>query len=337
VKLTANDLMLVTGATGLVGSHVVERARAQQIPVRALVRSTTNARMLKECGAETVPGDMTDSDSLRAAVAGVTVIVHCAAKVGDWGPVEEYRAANVHGLACLLQAAEQTGSLRRFIHISSLGVYEARDHHGTDESEQPNTAGIDGYTLTKVEAEQLVLKHAAERNLPATVLRPGFIYGPRDRTILPRLIERLKGRKFRFLGRGDQLMNNTYVGNLVDAVFAAIDCDQSIGQVYNIHDGRLVTKREFIGAIATQAGCEVPTRAVPLPIARGLAAVLERIWKLRGKTEAPVLSSARIKFLGLNLDFSIAKARRELGYQPRVDFADAMRDTIAWFRAQGLV
>jgi nucleoside-diphosphate-sugar epimerase len=76
---------------------------------------------------------------------------------------------------------------------------------------------------------------------------------------------------------------------------------------------------------------------VLLPVARVLAKILERIWKLRGKTEAPVLSSARIKFLGLNLDFSIEKAKRELGYQPRVDFADAMRETVAWFREQGML
>lgn len=337
MKFSANDLMLVTGATGLVGSHVVERARTEGIPVRALVRSAANTHLLDEWGVEKTTGDMTDPESLRKAAAGVTGIVHCAAKVGDWGPVEEYREANVRGLETLLDAAEKTGTLRRFIHISSLGVYEARDHHGTDESEPPNTKGIDGYTLTKVEAEQLVLAQIQEKKLPATVLRPGFIYGPRDRTILPRILKRLKDRKFRYLGRGDQLMNNTFVRNLVDAVFLAIEDDRSMGQVYNIRDGRLVSKREFIGTIATLAGYEVPDKELVLPIARLIANVLEKVWTLRGKTEAPVLSNARIKFLGLNLDFSIDKVKRELGYQPKTDFADAMRETIDWFRAENMI
>jgi nucleoside-diphosphate-sugar epimerase len=223
------------------------------------------------------------------------------------------------------------------IHISSLGVYEARDHHGTDESEPPSTDGIDGYTRTKFEAEELVLRHIRENKLPATVLRPGFIYGPRDRTVLPRLIERIRSRAFAFLGSGEQLMNNTYVGNLVDAVFLALQRDETIGGVYNITDGRLVSKKEFIGTVAQLAGYEVPTKKVPLGVARVIPRVLEKTWRMLGKQEAPVLSSARIKFLGLNLDFCIDKAKRELGYNPQVAFPDGMKQTIDWFKAQRMI
>ncbi|HUG93005.1 MAG TPA: NAD-dependent epimerase/dehydratase family protein [Planctomycetaceae bacterium] len=331
-----NDLLLVTGATGLVGSHVAEEARRRGVRTRALVRSGADAELLRSWGVELAPGDMTDAASLNAAASGATVIVHCAAKVGDWGPVEAYREINVRGLEKLLDAAEAAGTLRRFVHISSLGVYEARDHHGTDETEPPAARGIDGYTLTKVEAEQLVLKHAAEQGLPAVVLRPGFIYGPRDRTVLPRLLERLRRGQVKFLGSGEQLMNNTYVGNLVQAVFQAIERDEAAGQVYNITDGRLVSKREFITTIAGLAGYPPPTSAVPLGLARVLARGMEGLWKLLGKQEAPLLSNARIKFLGLNLDFAIGKARRELAYDPQVDFTEAMAQTVQWFREQGL-
>ena len=335
MKITDDDLLLVTGATGLVGSHVVERARDRGIRTRALVRAGSDIDLLNQWEVETTAGDMTDQSSLERAVADVSLIVHCAAKVGDWGPVEDYRDANVQGVENLLLAAEAAGALKRFIHISSLGVYEARDHYGTDESEPPNTVGIDGYTLTKVEAENVVRKHIAEHNLPATVLRPGFLYGPRDRTVLPRLLERLKSQAFAYLGSGEQLMNNTYVGNLVDAVFAAIECDAAIGETYNIADGRLVSKREFISTVAKLADYAVPTKTVPLPVARFLAKAMEGTWKLLGKTEAPLLSNARIKFLGLNLDFCIDKARRELEYQPQVDFGDGMKQTMDWFRAKG--
>jgi nucleoside-diphosphate-sugar epimerase len=331
------DSLLVTGATGLVGSHVAEEARRRGIPTRALVRRDADSELLRSWGVEIATGDMTDAESLREAARGAAVIVHCAAKVGDWGPVDGYRNVNVHGLENLLRAAETGGGLRRFVHISSLGVYEARDHYGTDEAELPSTRGIDGYTLTKVEAEQLVLKHVAERRLPAVVLRPGFIYGPRDRTVLPRLLERLRRRQVKFLGSGEQLMNNTFVGNLVQAVFKAIECDEAAGEVYNITDGRLVSKREFITTIAELAGYPAPTGKVPLGVARVLARGMEGVWKLLGRKEAPLLSNARIKFLGLNLDFAIGKARRELGYAPQVDFQDAMRQTIDWFRDQGVV
>lgn len=322
------DLMLVTGATGLVGSHVVEEARRRGWRVRVLVRRSSDVRLLDSWGVEKALGEMGEPDSFPAAVAGVTHIVHCAAKVGDWGPVEGYRDVNVRGLAALLKNAEASGTLRRFIHISTLGVYPARDHHGTDESEPVSASGIDGYTLTKVEAEQLVMKHAAEHGLRATVLRPGFIYGPRDRNVLPRLVDRVKAGVFRYLGSGEKLMNNTYVGNLVDAVFLAIEHDASVGRIYNITDGKLVTKKEFVGTIARLAGLPEPTRHVPLPVAKAIASAMEATWRLLRKKEAPLLSSARIKFLGLNLDYSIDRARRELGYEPRVSFPDAIARTM---------
>ena len=337
MEFTTDDVLLVTGATGLVGSHVLQYALQRGIRTRAFVRQAGGTQTHDRGDAVQVVGDMTDRESLRQAVNGATVIVHCAAKVGDWGPVEEYREVNVRGLETLLEEAEAAGSLRRFIHISSLGVYEVRDHYGTDETEPMNANGIDGYTLSKVESEQLVVRHIAEKQLPATILRPGFIYGPRDRTVLPRILERLRDEKFAYLGSGEKLMNNTFVGNVVDAVFAAIERDESIAEIYNITDNRLVTKREFITTIAEAAGCPVPTKKVPLGMARAIAKTLEATWRLLGKQEAPLLSGARIKFLGLNLDFCIDKARRELGYAPQTDFTIAMQQTIDWFREQKIV
>lgn len=330
---TSADLMLVTGATGLVGSHVVLEARRQGWRVRALARSQRSAEFLQQAGAEIAVGDLGDAASLSHAVAGVSVIVHCAAKVGDWGPVDDYRRINVHGLEQLMGAC-QPGQLKRFVHVSSLGVYEARDHYGTDETVPPNRAGIDGYTLTKMESEDLVVERSKAGLLPAVVLRPGFIYGPRDRTIIPKLVERLGNGQFAFLGSPDKLLNNTSVENLVAAIFLAIERDDVLGEIFNITDGRLVTKREFVDTIAREAGYPLPTKVVPLGLAKGLARFLEGLYKLLGKTEAPLLSGARIKFLGLNLDYSIDKARRQLGYAPSVDFRDAMPRTIAWFRSQ---
>lgn len=330
--LTDSDLILVTGATGLVGSHVAEQARKRGYKVRAIVRKPSQCADLASWGVELVEGDMTNRDSLVRATQGATVIVHCAAKVGDWGPTDEYRTVNVHGLHDLLDAAESSGSLKRFVHISSLGVYPAVDHYGTDEFTPVSTTGIDGYTLTKVEAENLVRDHIRDRALPAVILRPGFIYGPRDRTILPKLLARLKSGGFKFLGDGRQLLNNTFVGNLVAAIFLAIEKDDVVGELFNITDGRLVSRREFIGTICESAGLPTPAKCVPLPVAKTLAGLMEGLYRLLGKQEAPLLSSARIKFLGLNLDYSIDKARRLLSYDPPTDFTDAMRTTIAWCR-----
>jgi nucleoside-diphosphate-sugar epimerase len=335
--LTDSDLILVTGATGLVGSHVAEQARKRGHKVRAIVRQPSQCSDLANWGVELVEGDMTNRDSLVRAAKGATVVVHCAAKVGDWGPTDEYRTVNVHGLRDLLDAVESSGSLKRFIHISSLGVYPACDHHGTDEFTPVSTTGIDGYTLTKVEAENLVRDHIRDHRLPAVILRPGFIYGPRDRTIIPKVLARIKSGGFKFLGDGRQLLNNTFVGNLVSAIFLAIEKDDVVGELFNITDGRLVSRREFIGTLCEAAGLPTPTKNVPLPVAKTLANLMEAVYRMLGKKEAPLLSSARIKFLGLNLDYSIDKARRLLGYDPPTDFTEAMRTTVAWSKGAGLV
>ena len=349
MEFQSEDILLVTGATGLVGSHVCQRARELGISTRALVRESSDKTLLSEWGVELIYGDLNNQDALEQAARGVTALVHCAAKVGDWGPVDAYRRVNVDGTRALLQAAGTGGTLKRVVHISSLGVYQARDHHGTDETEPVSLSGIDGYTLTKAESELLVRKFIDDERLPATILRPGFIYGPRDRTVLPRITERLQTGGFKFLGTGNTLLNNTFVGNLVDAVFLALDQDTQIGEVFNITDGVLVTKREFISTIASLAGYPVPEKNVPLFVARGLARLMETSqhlydrlcpfeWSwLPEKNKAPLLNNARIKFLGLNLDFSIDKARQKLGYEPQVPFETGMQLAIGWCRDAGLL
>lgn len=328
MKLSAQDLILITGATGLVGSHVAEQAVKRGYRVRALVRASSDIQLLRSWGCELITGDMDQPEALQAAAENVSVIVHCAAKVGDWGATADYRRINVEGTRRLLEAALATGCLKRWVQISSLGVYEATDHYGTDEATEPSTRGIDGYTLTKVESERLVTDAVRNRALPAVILRPGFIYGVRDRTILPRLLDRLRAGKFAFLGSPDKLMNNTWVGNLCEAIWLAIERDDVVGEIFNIRDPRAVSKREFIDTICRAAGLPLPSKVVPLPVARVLAAAMELAWKLLGKKDAPLLNSARIKFLGLNLDFSIHKAEHRLGYHPTTDFRDAMRETV---------
>jgi nucleoside-diphosphate-sugar epimerase len=326
---------LITGTTGFVGSHVMEACVAQGIKVRALVRARSDTRLLEKLGVALVRGELTDAAAIGEAVAGVEAVVHCAAKVGDWGPVEAYRAVNVDALRQLLDACAGR-PLARFVHISSLGVYPARHHYGSDENEPLPERHIDSYTQTKVEAERLVLDYHRKHGLPVVVLRPGFIYGPRDRWVMPDLVENLRHRRVRWIGGGRGALNTIYVGNLVDAIFLALEKPNAVGQVYNLTDGERVTKRRFIGMLLKGLDLpKPPLLPVPVPIARVVAAVLESWARRRGSVTPPVLTQARVKFLGLNLDFSIEKAKRELGYQPRFTFEQGMRETIAWYRQHG--
>ena len=307
--------VFITGATGLVGSHAAEEALKRGHRVKALVRGSSDTRWLDAWGVEKVPGDLEDPEALRRGVEGADWVFNCAAKVGDWGSLEEFLRLNVDALKLLLDAASEA-KVARFVHVSSLGVYEGRDHFGTDETTPPAAQALDGYTRSKVEAEALALRYVRERGLPLTVVRPGFIYGERDRTVLPKLVDSLRKGRFAYFGSGDQALNCIYVKNLVHAIFLAAESPDSVGEVFNVTDGPRVSKKQFVGRVAELAGLKPPRRKIPLWLAWTLAILLERRAKRLGSTTPPLVNKARYKFLGLNLEYSIEKARRVLGYEP---------------------
>jgi len=307
--------LFITGATGLVGSHVVEEALLRGHRVRALVRGSSDTRWLDGQTVEKVSGDLEDVEALRRGVAGANWVINCAAKVGDWGTLEEFRKLNVAALQLLLDAATEA-KVGRFVHVSSLGVYEGRDHFGTDEATPPAAQALDGYTRSKVEAEALALRYFKEKGVPVTVVRPGFIYGERDRTVLPKLVHALRTKRFAYFGSGEQALNCIYVKNLVHALFLAAESPDSVGEVFNVTDGPRVSKQQFIGRVAELAGLRPPTRKIPLWLARFLANALERRAIRQKSTTPPLVNKARYKFLGLNLDYSIEKAKAKLGYAP---------------------
>jgi len=325
----------VTGATGFVGSHVAEECVRRGHAVVALARPGSDVAMLERLGADLIRGDLNQPDALRQALRQTDVVIHCAAKVGDWGPVEEYRKVNVEGLRLLLEAVRTAGTpVYRFVHVSTLGVYEARDHYTTDESFPLPCKHIDGYTQSKVEAEQLALHYHRIWKIPVTIVRPGFIYGPRDRTVVPRLLEMLRREEIRFVGDSSKALNTIYVGNLVDAIFLTLERPEAVGQIYNLTDGELISKRRFLYTLADLAGLPRPTRTVPLWLVRLMTPLVENTCRLLGRKTAPRLTQARLKFIGLNLCFSIEKARRELGYSPRVSFDQGIREAIRWWQEQ---
>ena len=171
--------------------------------------------------------------------------------------------------------------------------------------------------------------------MPVAVLRPGFIYGPRDRTVLPRLAQRLRDRDVIYIAQGKNALNTTYVGNLVDAILLAVDHPAAVGEAFNITDGEFVSKRRFFEAVADGVGVKRPWLSVGVPLARFMANWRESVFRRKNKPHPPRATQAQLKFAGLNLDFSIAKARTRLGYTPRVSFDEGMKTALDWFRAHG--
>jgi nucleoside-diphosphate-sugar epimerase len=315
--------IFITGATGMVGGHAVEEALRRGHRVRALVRASSDTRWLDQWNVEKIAGDLADAQALRLGVSGADWVFNCAAKVGDWGTLQEFRKLNVAALELLLEAASEAG-VKRFVHVSSLGVYEGRDHFGTDETVPPAANSLDAYTRSKTEAEALALKFHKEHGLSAVIVRPGFIYGERDRTVLPKLLTNLRRGTFAYFGSGEQALNCIYAKNLVHGIFLAAVCPAAVGETFNLTDGEPVSKTQFVGRVAELAGLPKPTRHIPLGLAKFLATVVEGVAKLRGAKNPPLINKARYKFLGLNLDYSIDKARTILSYEPPYSFDDAI-------------
>ncbi|MFZ5828645.1 MAG: NAD-dependent epimerase/dehydratase family protein [Planctomycetota bacterium] len=328
--------MLITGASGMVGSLLIPRALEAGYQVRAMVRSAAGRKAFEGQNVEIVEGDLARPETLPGALADMNVVVHAAAHVGDWGTAADYRACNVVALEHMATAAARNDQFRLWIQVSSLGVYPAQHHYGTTEETPCDPQGLDGYTRTKAEAEVLLNRHMRQHGFPAIILRPGFMYGPGDRHIVPSLIERIQAGQMKLIGDGKKLLNNTYVGNLLDAILLAAEREDCIGETFNIRDERLVTREEFVGAVADYLGKPRPGH-VPEWLARAAVGPIESFARLRGATKAPLLTKARIKFLALNLDFSIAKAKERLGYRPRVDFSEGIRETLDWAKEAGLI
>jgi len=328
---------LITGATGFVGGHIVEACVQRGHSVHAIARPSSNTTLIEKFGATIHRGELTDPTFVRKAIEDVDVIIHCAGKIGSWGEIEEYRKANVDSLRCLLDSCKGQ-ALTRFLHMSSLGVYAARHHFGTDETEPLPKWHRDSYSQSKVEAEHLVTRYYKDFGIPAVILRPGFIYGPRDQGVLPELIQSLREGRVRYPGaRGRRALNTIFIRNLIDGVFLAVERDDAVGQVYNLTDGEFVSKRRFIEAVADAMGLRRPRRNPPYWLAWSVTWCCEKIARLRGAKKAPVFNFTRFKFMAMNLDFSIEKAKLELGYRPRVRFEDAIYETMAWFKNPGAV
>ena len=325
-------LAFLTGATGMVGSHLARRLLDEGWRVRALVRSSSDTALLESWGVEIVQGDLSDAPrDLAARMAGAEYVFHCAAMVSDWAPLAEMMRANVEGTRNLAEAALATGGLKRFVYLSSMVVFGMHPQRDLDETAPLIHTG-DNYNLTKIRAEETVQQFVRERQLPAVILRPPYVYGARDRQFLPRVLGNLQNGKFRFVGSGEQPLSLVYVGNLVQALYLAAVTPDLVGEVFLITDGRAITRMRMMEIICGEAGYLMPTRHVPTLLVRAACPIIEGLWLLKRSPEPPLVNKFRLKFMSTPLTYKIDKARNLLGYDPKIDTETGLRQTVAWFR-----
>jgi nucleoside-diphosphate-sugar epimerase len=332
--VTSEDLVLVTGATGLLGSHLAERLIAQGSRVRALVRRESGTEFLDRLGVELVRGDLTDPVACTAAVADVASVFHCAAKVGDWGRWHEFQSGCVDATRTLAQAAAR-GGVRRFLHISSTSAYGHPAEKATqiDESAElgQNVWVLDYYTRSKVDCERLLWQMADAGLLPLTVIRPSWLFGERDRTTVPRLIREFRRGRMRILGKGDNPLSAVYAGVVADAAILAARDPDSRGEAYNITSQGPITQQAFLDLFADALGAPRVSRHVPYALAFAGGFLLEVRDRLLCRAKPPRVTRYGAWLLGRHLEYSIEKARARLGWEPAISYGESIERTVRWF------
>lgn len=326
---------LVTGGTGLLGSHIVEHLRNSGRAVRALVRTGAHTNWLRAQGAELVEGDVTDPASLDRACEGVQCIYHAAARVGDWGPWSDFVRVTIDGSRNLFDAAERAG-VPRFIHISSISVYGHVNQKGLVVDETASL-GVkvhhwSYYTRAKVIAEEeLWRRHRAGGKVKYTVIRPSWLYGPRDRATLARLVRLVRDGKAKLLGDGDNRLNVVHAGNVAEACILAADNPAAVGQAYNCSNDGQLTQREYFDLIARTIGAPTVTKRVPFKIAYRAAFVLECFGHLFRRPTPPMITRYAVWLMGRDTFFSAEKARKELGWKSTIPYREGIPAAIRWY------
>jgi nucleoside-diphosphate-sugar epimerase len=263
--------VLVTGGNGFIGQHLVESLILDGINVIALDRKTNNLETLKE-KIKIVRNDLSDIRSLQKVVDDVDIVYHLAAEhLAVSAPDKNYINSNVRGTENLLKASQSAG-VKRFVHCSTVGVYGHIANPPANESYPFNPTNI--YEKTKLEGEKLALVYCKETGLPVTVIRPAFVYGPREpRTI--KLLHLIKNGKFIMIGNGKNLRHPIYIDDLVKSFKLCTKADRSKGEDYIIADERAVTLSEMIVKMAEVLDVKPPTLSMPVWLAKTAAYILE--------------------------------------------------------------
>jgi nucleoside-diphosphate-sugar epimerase len=329
---------LITGATGLLGSHIAERLVAQGDRVRTLVRPTSDTAYLESLGVELVTGDLTDTAACTRAVEGVDIVYHSAAKVGDWGPWPEFQSGVIDATANLARAAAKA-RVERFLHISSTSAY-GHPEEGGEPIDESATLGQnlwrfwDYYTQSKVEAERVLWGLAEARGLRLTVIRPSWLYGERDRTTTARLVTRLQQRSVRLVGPGDNPMSAVYAGVVADAAILAVRDPGSVGEAYNITDQGRITQRDYLNLFAEACGAPTVTRRLPCGLVWSAATLLEAHGRFTHRARPPLISRYAAWLMGRRLSYSTNKARTRLGWSPALSYRESIARTVQWYLEQ---
>ena len=318
--------VLVTGASGFIGSHLVRRCMQDGYRVRALVRRGNAPAWMQQQGVEVVDGDLRDPRAVGRAVEGCGLVFHAAALTSDWGDPRNFADINVGGTLNIAEAALRSG-VRRFVYVSTYEVFDHVHFERLDES-MPFSVRGQLYPDTKIRATETVREFIA-KGLPASVVYPVWVYGPNDRTLFPLLADAIRNRQI-FYWAYHARMSLVYIDNLVDLLMLAATHPAAGGETFLACDGENLTFEDFCERLAGGIGVPPPFFYLPYSLAYLLASAMEGYANLSGSMKRPLLTRQAITLLASRALVDTSKARNRLGWKQQVSFDEGFRRTLEW-------
>lgn len=316
--------ILITGGTGFIGSRLLEALIARNNHAISFTGRNEPPK-ISAPGAKFLRGDLADEDFARRCTQSIDAVIHCAGMAGTWGPYADYYRANVLATKNLLEAAKANG-VKRIINLSSPSIYfDFKDQLGLKEDYLPPKFS-NAYAQTKYEGEML-MKAFHSPSLQTVSLRPRSVIGRGDQNVLPRLIRLQQTGSLVQVGSGENVVDVTTIGNLLDAIFLCLEAGpEAMGETYNITNGEPGRFWDFVDEVLRTANLPLRRKKVPYAPVMALARLNEWVNQKIGRKREPALLPISVGIISFSMTLDISKARAKLGYVPRLSNLDGIKD-----------
>ncbi|MFH1786596.1 MAG: NAD-dependent epimerase/dehydratase family protein, partial [archaeon] len=323
--------VLVTGASGFIGTNLVRRLLDDKRDVKAMIRKTSDTKYLDKWGVKTCYGDVLDENSLKEAVKGVDVIYHLVTIRDEPNvPYAEYHGVNVEGLERLIRVSMNAG-VKKIVNFSSIAAI-GFGKMPLPLNEKSPLLPTNNYGRSKGEGEAVAKKYFEENGFNTMSVRPALVYGPYDLSNMKGLFLAIKDGTYRVIGSGKNKMCFVYVDDIVSGAILAEKKGKG-GEKYILSDNRSYSQTEAAQTVADAMGVKLPKMRIPVAVAYSAGIGFEIVSKIFGFE--PPLSRSRLSNILMNLEYDISKAKNELGYNPKVDLKEGIGRTVKWYRGQG--
>ena len=307
--------VFVTGGSGFVGQNLIPMLIENGYNVKALARSEQAIQKVEQLGATAVKGDLNNKQALEIGVKDCGSVFHLAASVDFFASEKELKKLHVEATKLLLEVA-QNAKVQRFVYLSAASVImNGKPIKNADETFVSDNI-IDGYSLTKLQAENLVL-NANAKYFQTIAVRPPLVWGKGDPNTLVGVMEATKKGRMQFIDGGNHRLVTCHVLNVCHALILADQSGQN-GETYFITDGETPIFKDFIKKYVATQGVTIPEKSVSLAMAKRVASVMEFVWKIFGLKGHPPLYKGLVNVLGVEFTTNDSKAKKELGYKPFV-------------------